>query len=105
MEEFSCSEKGLFMAFLRLQIKDNFHQDYKLEQGCTSIGRTSDNDIIIKNPSVSKKHARLNFNNYYFLTDLLSANGTFLNGKKILHVKLSDGDTVNFAGIPATFYD
>ena len=93
------------MAFLRLQIEDNLHQDYKLSQGRTSIGRTSDNDIIIKSPSVSKKHARLNFNNYYFLTDLLSSNGTFLNGKKILHVKLTDGDTVNFAGVLATFYD
>lgn len=92
------------MAFLRVQIEDNQHKDYELKEGRSSVGRALDNDIIIEHPSVSNNHARLNFNQNYFLTDLRSSNGTFLNGKKILHAKLANGDMINFAGITATFY-
>ena len=93
------------VAFLRIQIKDNSHKDYTLKPGRSSIGRGPDNDIVIEHPSVSNNHARLNFEHNYFLTDLRSSNGTFLNGKKILHTKLADGDLINFAGVTATFYE
>ena len=92
------------MAFLRVQLADNIHTDYELKVGRTSIGRQDDNDVVIKDSSVSNHHARLNFEEKYFLTDLRSSNGTFINGKKIFHVKLADGDVINFAGIHATFY-
>ena len=92
------------MAILRVQIEDNIHNDFELKPGRTSIGRHSDNDVVIKDASVSNHHARLNFEENYFLTDLRSSNGTFINGKKIFHVKLTDGDVINFAGIHATFY-
>ncbi len=93
------------MALLRVQLENNRYTDYDLKQGRTSIGRRSDNDIILNDVSVSKHHAHLNFEKNYFLTDLRSSNGTFINGKKIFHVKLSDGDVINFAGVHATFYD
>lgn len=93
------------MAFLRVQLEDTIHTDFNLKPGRTSIGRHSDNGIIIKNASVSNHHARLNFETNYFLTDLRSSNGTFVNGKKIFHVKLVDGDVINFAGVNATFYE
>lgn len=94
------------VAFLRIQVEDNLHKDYDLKQGRSSIGRSSDNDIVIENSSVSNNHARFNFGqNDFFLTDLRSSNGTFLNGKKILHVKLTDGDMINFAGVTATFFE
>lgn len=93
------------VAFLRVQLEDNIHSDFNLEPGRTSIGRNADNDVVIQNPSVSNHHARLNFEENYFLTDLRSSNGTFLNGKKIFHVKLVNGDIINFAGIHATFFD
>jgi len=93
------------VAFLRVQIEDNLHSDFDLKLGRTAIGRHSDNDIVFKDASVSNHHARLNFEQEYFLTDLRSSNGTFINGKKIFHVKLVDGDIINFAGIHATFYN
>jgi pSer/pThr/pTyr-binding forkhead associated (FHA) protein len=93
------------VAFLRVQIESNAHTDYDLKPGRTSIGRRSDNDIVIQDGSVSNHHARLNYETHYFLTDLRSSNGTFINGKKILHGKLVDGDVINFAGIHATFYE
>lgn len=92
------------MGLLRLQLDTNEHMDYTLEKGTTTIGRQADNDVVIDHPSVSKKHARLNYEQDYFLTDLRSSNGTFINGKKILHAKLTDGDIINFAGVNATFH-
>ena len=92
------------MAFLRVQLENNIYTDFNLEVGRTSIGRHADNDVVLNNSSVSNHHSRLNFEQNYFLTDLRSSNGTFINGKKILHAKLADGDVINFAGVHATFY-
>ncbi len=92
------------MGLLRIQLSTHEYKDYKLEKGTTTIGRKEGNDIVINDLAVSKKHARINREASYFLTDLRSSNGTFINGKKILHSKLSDGDIIHFAGIQATFY-
>ncbi len=92
------------MGLLRIQISTHEYKDYTLDKGTTSIGRQEDNDIVLNDLAVSKKHARINREEKYFLTDLRSSNGTFINGKKILHSKLSDGDIIHFAGIQATFY-
>ena len=74
-------------------------------QGRTTIGRHLNSDIVIASPSVSNKHARFNVEQACFVTDLRSSNGTFLNGKKVLHARLKGGDIINFAGISATFFE
>ena len=93
------------MAFLRVQIENNIYKDYELKQGRITIGRHLNSDIVISNPSVSNKHAHLNIEEACFVTDLRSSNGTFLNGKKVLHAKLKGGDIINFASISATFFE
>jgi len=92
------------VGLLRIQISSHEYNDYKLENGTTTIGRQENNNIIINDLAVSKQHARINWEENYFLTDLRSSNGTFVNGKKILHSKLSEGDIIHFAGVQATFY-
>jgi pSer/pThr/pTyr-binding forkhead associated (FHA) protein len=49
------------------------------------IGRSSENDIVITNDKlVSRFHAVIHFNGEsYFIEDLGSSNGTFVNGNKI----------------------
>lgn len=49
------------------------------------IGRSNDCDIILNNGSVSRKHAEVNKNSNgdYFIKDLNSLNGIFVNGRKI----------------------
>jgi pSer/pThr/pTyr-binding forkhead associated (FHA) protein len=93
------------MAFLRVRFNDRESKEYCLKKGVTSIGRRPDNDIMIDSPDISNRHARLNFGQNCYLTDLRSSNGTYINGEKILHSELSDGDKINFAGTPAIFYD
>ena len=58
------------------------------------IGRTIDNDIAIDENSVSLGHAELiNQSGTWYINDLDSLNGTFINGKKIKKSVLVSGDT------------
>lgn len=63
-----------------------------------TIGRASDNDVVIDNKLASRHHAIIQkIKDDYFLKDLDSTNGTFLNGKTIpngKYVKLEANDTV-----------
>jgi predicted component of type VI protein secretion system len=60
-----------------------------------TIGRLPDNNIVIDNPAVSGRHARVyREGNHYVLEDLKSTNGTFVNDKPIARHTLLEGDTV-----------
>lgn len=49
------------------------------------IGRDPQNDFEIDDETVSGRHARIFYkNNQWFIEDLQSTNGTFLNGEKIV---------------------
>lgn len=65
-----------------------------------TIGRTQDNDILINDFAISRAHAVVELRGEsYYLKDLGSSNGTYVNGKLIddRGTLLEDGDTVRFA--------
>jgi pSer/pThr/pTyr-binding forkhead associated (FHA) protein len=69
-----------------------------------SIGRNADNDIVIDNLSVSRKHAVVTSSkDGFYITDCESKNGTFLNGKPVKHEKLNSGDTILLGKYVITF--
>jgi diguanylate cyclase (GGDEF)-like protein len=72
--------------------------EYRLKPGLTNLGRTPGNNIILKDNSVSRHHAELEFdprNKSLTLRDLESSNGTFVNGKRITPTsKLEHGDQI-----------
>ena len=52
--------------------------------GITTLGRESTNDIVMDQSTVSRNHARIFYNAQgYWIQDLGSANGTFVNGLRI----------------------
>ncbi|NNL19740.1 MAG: FHA domain-containing protein [Ignavibacteriaceae bacterium] len=72
-----------------------------LEKTKINIGRSSDNDLVINNIKVSRKHARLEkVEDEWFVEDLKSSNGTFVNSKKIERAKVTASDVITIGGIP-----
>jgi diguanylate cyclase (GGDEF)-like protein len=58
-----------------------------------SLGRHSSSDLLLEDDGVSRRHARLvREGDAYYVEDLGSANGTFVQGRKIERHRLSDGD-------------
>ena len=74
----------------------------------TSIGRSKKCNIFIPDPYLSKKHARIFFKDAeFYIEDLGSTNGTFLNGKQLgtRPVKLKDSDKVSVGHMSFLFVD
>ncbi len=71
-----------------------------IEKKKTVIGRKPDNDIVVEEPHISHKHCiLLKSGNEFFIEDLASSNGTFVNGKRIKgRVRLRNNDLITFGG-------
>jgi sigma-B regulation protein RsbU (phosphoserine phosphatase) len=71
----------------------------------TSIGRSPDQDLVLKEAFVSRRHALITRQNGGFeLVDQNSSHGTFLNGKRVEHAKLKSGDTLQFGSLNASAF-
>lgn len=70
-----------------------------------TLGRQGDNDIVLKDPFVSKHHLQIiEDEEDYFLEDLNSANGTFVNGERVMDIiKLKNGDRITIGNIEFLF--
>src|SRR5216684_2800784 len=66
-----------------------------------SIGRTPENDLVIEDPSLSRRHALIeNFDGRYNLSDCGSSNGTLVNGRPVTGmIELCDWDVLVFGGV------
>jgi pSer/pThr/pTyr-binding forkhead associated (FHA) protein len=83
------------MPKLILRFEERLLQECAVGAHAVSIGRLPDNDVVIDNPAVSSRHARVyREGNHYVLEDLKSTNGTFVNDKPIARHTLLDGDVV-----------
>ncbi|MFR8927171.1 FHA domain-containing protein [Peptoniphilus senegalensis] len=84
-------------------------QEYYVIDGDITLGRSSRNDIVIKDKFVSKNHLKIiDDNQAYFIEDLGSANGTFLNGAKIEPnevIELQNNDKIGVGFIQFIFVD
>ncbi|MCR4405714.1 MAG: FHA domain-containing protein [Anaerolineae bacterium] len=69
-----------------------------------SLGRSLDNDIIVSEPQVSRRHAQLRRRyGRYTLYDLGSSGGTTVNGQPVQECALADGDVIALAGVELVF--
>ena len=83
------------MLKIELKYQGKNLDTFETENEQIRIGRNVTNDIHIDNPSVSSSHAVIKkVMNTYFVEDLGSTNGTFVNEKKITKYELLDGDEV-----------
>ncbi|MFK7887230.1 MAG: AAA family ATPase [Gammaproteobacteria bacterium] len=66
-----------------------------LESRRVLIGRDADNDLPVASEFISRHHAQISFyRGAYWVMDLKSTNGTFVNGKRIRRRRLKDRDVI-----------
>ncbi len=71
---------------------------YPLQHDKTTIGRSNENSLIIPSPGVSSSHAYIRKTpDGLKLMNLLSSNGTYVNGEKVSEKKIWRGDRIAFA--------
>ena len=71
-----------------------------LDREMTSIGRSPDQDIVIPDPGVSRRHSTiLRESGGYTVLDLNSTHGTFLNGEPIQRAALRPGDLLQLGSL------
>ncbi|GAB4509440.1 MAG: DUF3662 and FHA domain-containing protein [Anaerolineae bacterium] len=70
-------------------------QTVTLDEHIVNIGRSPDNQIQLDDPHVSRHHVQLRLRDgAYFLFDVDSHSGTFVNGINIKEHRLSTGDVI-----------
>ncbi len=80
------------------------NKNFMLNKPVMNIGRAPNNDIVIPEQTVSGKHATIHVQKgSFFLTDLGSTNGTFVNGSRIENHLLKSGDLIKFGAAQCKF--
>ncbi|HEX9708416.1 MAG TPA: FHA domain-containing protein, partial [Candidatus Thermoplasmatota archaeon] len=71
-----------------------------ISTGEVTLGRAPSNNIVADPSAVSKVHARIERTlDQLVLEDLGSANGTYVNGARVMTAFLHDGDVLSLAGV------
>jgi pSer/pThr/pTyr-binding forkhead associated (FHA) protein len=67
-----------------------------LKVGGVTIGRSGENDIHLKDSTVSSHHAKIvTYFDASYIEDLDSTNGTFVNGKRVQKHIINPGDVIS----------
>lgn len=74
---------------------------------CWTVGRSDDNNLVLGDRWISRNHAMLQYmdTGEYYLIDLGSRNGSFINGRRVsVPVTLRNGDNITFGQTKFIFY-
>lgn len=83
------------MAKIIVSLDDNLIKIVPLNKDRMTLGRRPYNDIVVDNLAVSGEHAALQVIGHdYFIEDLNSTNGTYINEQKVKRQILKNGDTI-----------
>lgn len=77
--------------------------NFRLRGASNVVGRV-DGDLHVEDPAISGRHFAIEERGAeFFLRDLESSNGTFLNGHRVRATKLSSGDRIRAGNTTFTF--
>ena len=99
------SEKPDFSAFLIGNVGELKGKRVWIGRGGL-IGRGPRCQLVIRDPSVSREHARLYFSQgRWFIQDMGSSSGTFINEQRVKNAILRDGVTIRLGRSTFTFHE
>lgn len=92
-------------AIVQVIFQDRILETARLDKDITTVGRLSDNDIVINNLGISRYHCRLvrEDDEKYYIEDLESANGTLVNGVRIARAPVYSGDEIQLGKFKLVF--
>jgi hypothetical protein len=89
--------------FLRVTVENEIFT-YPVRPGVTTIGRSTLNDIVLNDATISQRHATLEYSRTgVLLKDLGSTNGTYVSGQPVREKWLNVQDSVQFGAVHCSF--
>ncbi len=94
------------MAILQTLQGFSSQQSFSLEGPAAILGRHPACDIVLESPSVSRQHARItNIEGNYYIEDLHSRNGTYVNGRLLSGRQLlAENDEIGICELSFVFH-
>ncbi|MGD0976571.1 MAG: FHA domain-containing protein [Candidatus Korobacteraceae bacterium] len=94
----ASSHSGVSSVFpIAKFVQGNDQQTLSLSHTPYTVGRKVDRDLVIADPRVSREHASIvSENGEFFVVDVGSKHGTFVNGEKVDRRKLQRNDRLEF---------
>ncbi len=106
IEEASATRSNVRRAQLKGLSVEVQGREFPLKNDRLVIGRGPACDLVLSDASVSAEHARINHDSGgWRVVNLLSTNGTFVNGQKVSNAELRNGDRVRFGRVEFLFQD
>lgn len=97
LEELRPSAKGGSDCLVVIYSSDQrqFGKRYVLGSEALTVGRGTENRIVLDNDSVSRRHCRVEKrNSQWYVVDLDSTNGTYVNDEQVTEYAMRRGDQV-----------
>ena len=105
--EFPFPEDELEAGQALLQVKrgPNAGSTFLIEADTTTVGRLPESDVFLDDVTVSRSHARVERRDgSFFVSDLGSLNGTYVNGERVDETKLASGDEIQVGKFKLVFF-
>jgi pSer/pThr/pTyr-binding forkhead associated (FHA) protein len=107
-DEFPFPHDGLESGQALLLVKrgPNAGSTFLLGKAEVSAGRRPDNDVFLDDVTVSRRHAvfERREEGSWFVRDVGSLNGTYVNGEQVEETKLAHGDEVQIGRFKLAFF-
>jgi Inner membrane component of T3SS, cytoplasmic domain len=100
------ARKTALVGWLVAMDGDQKGEDFRLRDGQNTLGSAPDSDVVLHDRTISAKHASIRCKDgKFFLSDLDSSNGTFVNRLEecIARIELNDNDTLRLGAVTFKF--
>lgn len=94
------------IVYAYLSAPDGFGTNHLINKTAVRVGRGKDNDICLLNDSISLHHAEIHRrrDGTFYVVDLSSSNGVYVNSRKVNQNELKDGDEIELGEVKLVFY-